>query len=117
MLAVGLGQVFVSTSFVAISGVSPSESGLASAVLNVGRQLGGSIGIAVMGTIATSVSKDQLAGVRLTQEAVNHALTAGFSTGFQLGGLIALAGFVAAIVAVRRPRPAFVVEEVEARVA
>jgi len=117
VLAVGLGQVFVSTSFVAISGVRPSESGLASAVLNVGRQLGGSIGIAVMGTIAASVSKDQLAGVRLTQEAVNHALTAGFSTGFQLGGLIALAGFVAAIVAVRRPRPAFVVEEVEARVA
>jgi len=36
-----------------------------------------------------------------------------------LGGGVAgdLAGFVAAIVAVRRPRPAFVVEEVEARVA
>src|SRR5438445_795428 len=113
VLAVGLGQVFVSTSFVAISGASPSESGLASAVLNVGRQLGGSIGIAVMGTIATGVSKDQLAGVRLTHEAVNHALTAGFSTGFQLGGLIAVAGFVAAIVAVRRPRPAIVMEEVK----
>jgi len=117
VLAVGLGQVFVSTSFVAISGVRPSESGLVSAVLNVGRQLGGSIGIAVMGTIATSVSKDQLAGVRITHETVNHALTAGFSAGFQLGGLIAVAGFVAAIVAVRRPRPAIVMEEVEARVA
>ena len=117
VLALGLGQVFVSTSFVAISGVKPSESGLVSAVLNVGRQLGGSIGIAVMGTIATSVSKDQLAGVRITHETVNHALTAGFSAGFQLGGLIAVAGFVAAIVAVRRPRPAIVMEEVEARVA
>jgi EmrB/QacA subfamily drug resistance transporter/deazaflavin-dependent oxidoreductase (nitroreductase family) len=117
VLAVGLGQVFVSTSFVAISGVKPSESGLASAVLNVGRQLGGSIGIAVMGTIAASVSKDQLAGLRLTHAAVNHALTAGFSAGFQLGGLIALAGFVAAIVAVRRRKPAIVLEEAEAKAA
>ena len=117
VLAVGLGQVFVSTSFVAISGVAPNESGLASAVLNVGRQLGGSIGIAVMGTIAASVTRDQLAGVRLTHVAINHAPTGGFSAGFQLGGLIALAGFVAAAIAVRRQRaaaPAIVEAEVQA---
>jgi EmrB/QacA subfamily drug resistance transporter/deazaflavin-dependent oxidoreductase (nitroreductase family) len=101
VLAVGLGQVFVSTSFVTISGISSSESGIASAVLNVGRQLGGSIGIAVMGTIATSVARDQLEGVRVSHALVDQALTAGFSAGFQLGGFIALLGFVAALTAVR----------------
>ena len=110
VLAVGLGQVFVSTGFVTISGVESSESGIASAVLNVGRQLGGSIGIAVMGTIATGVARDQLAGVRVTHALVNHALTGGFSAGFQLGGFIALAGFVAAATAVRRRRAMPVVE-------
>ncbi len=60
-LSVGLGMVFVSTSVVAISGVKPSESGLASALLNVGRQLGGSLGIAVLGTVAVTVTKNQLA--------------------------------------------------------
>ena len=117
VLAVGLGQVFVSTSFVAISGISPSESGLASAVLNVGRQLGGSIGIAVMGTIATSITKDQLAGARITHAALNHALTGGFSAGFQVGGLIALIGFAAAIIAVRRPGATAVFEEAQVQVA
>ena len=49
VLAIGLGMAFVSTSVTAISGVQPNESGLASALLSVGRQLGGSLGIAIMG--------------------------------------------------------------------
>jgi EmrB/QacA subfamily drug resistance transporter/deazaflavin-dependent oxidoreductase (nitroreductase family) len=107
VLAVGLGMAFVSTSVVAISGVQPSESGLASALLNVGRQLGGSLGIAVMGTIATTVTRNQLATGRITHSAVNNALTAGFSSAFEIAGVIAVAGFVIALVAVRhRESPA-----------
>jgi hypothetical protein len=97
VLAVGLGMAFVSTSVVAISGVKPNESGLASALLNSGRQLGGSLGIAIMGTIAATVTRDQLA----TGTAVNSALTAGFTSAFQLAGLLAIAGFAAALIAVR----------------
>ena len=102
VLSIGLGQVFVSTGLVAITGVAPTESGLVSALLNVGRQLGGSLGIALMGTIATTVAKDQLSIGRPTHAAINEALTAGFSAAFELGGLIALAGFVTAFVLVRR---------------
>ena len=105
VLAIGLGQVFVSTSMTAIAGVRSDESGVVSAVLNVGRQLGGSIGIALMGTLATSVARDSLVGVRPTHAAIDVALTHGFSASFQLAGLIALIGFAAAISAVRRPRP------------
>jgi EmrB/QacA subfamily drug resistance transporter len=101
VLAIGLGMAFVSTSVTAISGVQPNESGLASALLNVGRQLGGSLGIAIMGTIATTVTRNQLATGRLTHSAVNTALTAGFSTAFEVAGAIAIAGFLTALVAVR----------------
>jgi EmrB/QacA subfamily drug resistance transporter len=101
VLAVGLGMAFVSTSVTAISGVQPNESGLASALLNVGRQLGGSLGIAIMGTIATTVTRNQLATARVTHAVVNSALTAGFSTAFQVAGAIAIAGFVIALVTVR----------------
>jgi MFS family permease len=101
VLAVGLGMAFVSTSVVAISGVEPHESGLASALLNVGRQLGGSLGIAIMGTIATTVTRNQLATGSPTHAAFNQALTAGFSSAFQVAGLFAIAGFAAALVAVR----------------
>jgi len=106
VLAIGLGMAFVSTSVTAISGVQPNESGLASALLNVGRQLGGSLGIAIMGTIATTVTRDQLATTRFSPAALNHALTAGFSSAFEVAGLIALAGFVVALVAVRHRQAA-----------
>ena len=118
VLAIGLGMAFVSTSVTAISGVQPNESGLASALLNVGRQLGGSLGIAIMGTIATKVTGNQLATGPFTHAAVNRALTTGFSAAFEIAGLIALAGFVTALVAVRhRQSPAIAGPSVEVEVA
>jgi hypothetical protein len=118
VLAAGLGMAFVSTSVIAIAGVQPNESGLASALLNVGRQLGGSLGIAIMGTIATTVTRNQLATAPFTHSAVNRALTAGFSSAFEVAGLIALAGFVTALVAVRhRQTPAAVAPIMETEVA
>jgi EmrB/QacA subfamily drug resistance transporter len=107
VLAIGLGMAFVSTSATAISQVNANESGLASALLNVGRQLGGSLGIAIMGTVAATVSRNQLAAGPFTRAAVNSALTAGFSSAFEVAGLFAIFGFVAALVAVRhRQAPA-----------
>jgi len=110
ILAIGLGMGFVSTSVTAISAVNPTETGLASALLNVGRQLGGSLGIAIMGTVATTVSRNQLATGRITHAAVNSALTAGFSTAFEVAGLIAIFGFVAVLVAVRHRQASAAVE-------
>ena len=114
VLAIGLGMAFVSTSVTAISGVNPNESGLASALLNVGRQLGGSLGIALMGTVAATMSRNQLAAGPLTHAAVNRALTSGFSSAFEVAGLFAIGGFVAALVAVRhRQVSAAISHEVE----
>jgi hypothetical protein len=100
--SIGLGMAFVSTSVTAISGVQPNESGLASALLNVGRQLGGSLGIAIMGAVATTVTRNQLATGPSDHAAVNRALTAGFSSAFEIAGVIAIAGFLTALVAVRQ---------------
>ncbi|MHB8612059.1 MAG: hypothetical protein ACYDAL_06470 [Candidatus Dormibacteraceae bacterium] len=67
----------------------------------MGRQLGGSLGIAIMGTVAATVSRAQLTTGPITHAAVNRALTAGFSSAFQIGGVIAIGGFLAALIAVR----------------
>jgi EmrB/QacA subfamily drug resistance transporter len=104
VLSVGLGMVFLSTSVITVSGVKPGESGVASAVLNVGRQLGGSLGIAVLGVVAETVARGQLANGPRTQVAVNHALAAGYAMAFEVASLIAFAGFVIALVAVRDHR-------------
>jgi EmrB/QacA subfamily drug resistance transporter len=108
VLSVGLGLIFFPTTVVAVSGAARHESGLASAVLNVSQQLGGSIGLAVLGTIAAGVTRDQLVNVRPTHAAIGQALTAGFTTAFEIGVFVALAGFVLAmlVIRVRRQQPA-----------
>ncbi|MDQ1730247.1 MAG: hypothetical protein QOK10_406, partial [Pseudonocardiales bacterium] len=55
--ATGLAMVFVTLTVVAVTKVSDTDTGLASALLNVGQQIGGSIGLAVLATAATSATK------------------------------------------------------------
>ncbi len=47
-------------------GVAPQDAGVASATLNVGQQLGGSIGTALLNTIATSATASYLVGLHLS---------------------------------------------------
>src|SRR5260370_30208116 len=110
ILSVGLGLIFFPTTLIAVSGASPRESGLASAVLNVSQQLGGSIGVALLGTVAAGVTKSHLVNVRPTHELVSRAVTAGFTTTFEIGALIALAGFVLTMLVIRAPAPGPVAE-------
>jgi len=117
LIAVGMGNIFVPLTLMAVSGATPAESGLASALLNVGQQIGGSIGIALLGTVAATTTRNQLAGIQPTHAAVNHALAAGYGSGFLLAAAIALLGFVIAVSVFRRargPRTAAVVEETAA---
>jgi EmrB/QacA subfamily drug resistance transporter len=104
LIAVGMGNIFVPLTLMAVAGSTPAESGLASALLNVGQQIGGSIGIALLGTIAATATKNQLAGVLPTHAAVNHALAAGYGAGFQVAFAIALFGFAVALAVFRPPR-------------
>ena len=55
--ATGLAMVFVTLTVVAVTKVTDTDTGLASALLNVGQQIGGSIGLAVLATAATSATK------------------------------------------------------------
>jgi EmrB/QacA subfamily drug resistance transporter len=60
LLAVGMGCLFVPLTSVAVSQVANTDAGLASALLNVGQQVGGALGLSVMttvfGTAATNYS-------------------------------------------------------------
>jgi sugar phosphate permease len=104
-LSFGLGLIFVSTTIVAVAGVSPRESGLSSALLNVGQQLGGSLGLAVLGTVAATVSRNELANrVPPTHALINQAVTAGYRSAFAISAAIALVGFLIAV-AVIKGRP------------
>ena len=55
VIAAGLGLLFVPLTLVAMSKVADAESGVAASLRNTGQQVGGSIGLAVLGTVAWTV--------------------------------------------------------------
>src|SRR3954470_5511973 len=57
--ATGVALVFVTLTVVAVTKVTDTDTGLASALLNVGQQIGGSIGLAVLATAFTSAAKSE----------------------------------------------------------
>jgi EmrB/QacA subfamily drug resistance transporter len=56
VMAFGMGLVFVPVNNTALMGVAPSDAGVASALINSTQQVGGSIGTALLNTIATTVT-------------------------------------------------------------
>lgn len=106
-LGAGMALIFVPLSLMVVSGAHSRELGLASALLNVGQQVGGSIGLALLGTVAVTVTKNQLQTGPLAHPAVTHAVVAGYSAALQVSTLITLIGFVIALLVFRsRPEPA-----------
>jgi EmrB/QacA subfamily drug resistance transporter len=110
----GLGMLFVPLSLVGMSKVAEADTGVASSLLNVGQQVGGSIGLAVLGTVAWSAvtnsfrSQVAAAGHHLSaaQQAAmqNHALATGFSKGFLVSAGISLAALVITLITIRLRR-------------
>ena len=105
-LGAGIALIFVPLSLIVISGTQTRELGLASALLNVGQQVGGSIGLALLGTIAATVTKNQLQGAPPTPAVITHAVVAGYSAALEVSTAIILIGFVIAVLVIRRrPQP------------
>jgi EmrB/QacA subfamily drug resistance transporter len=106
-IGTGLGLLFVPLSLVALARVGEADSGVASSLLNAGRQVGASIGLAVLGTVAWTVVADDArahgaaARTAFRQTAYQHALAAGFDRAFLVASGIALLLLVIAIAAVR----------------
>ncbi|RKE21130.1 MFS transporter [Streptomyces sp. TLI_171] len=61
LLGLGLGLIFMPTMNLATLGVAPQETGAAAAIINSAQQVGGSIGTALLNTIAASVTATYLA--------------------------------------------------------
>ena len=70
-------------------GVAEADSGVAASLLNAGRQIGGSIGLAVLGTVAWTVVADTARADAWRAAAYRHALTAGFDRAFLVSAAIA----------------------------
>jgi EmrB/QacA subfamily drug resistance transporter len=98
LATIGFGTAFVPVMIVAVQGVAPEESGLASGLVNTSRLIGGTLGLAVFSTLAASYTSSQAdAGVNAAS-----ALTDGFQLAFLLSALTTLAGAVVVATLLRR---------------
>lgn len=111
LLGLGMGCLFVPLTVTAVAGVAPQETGLASALLNSGQQIGGAIGLAVFGTIATRAAEDrasELAGSTTLSAAqiARDSFVRGQSVAFSAAIVSVALALVVAITLIRVPRPA-----------
>ena len=101
LLGIGGGLAFPSLAVLAMARTTPSDSGLASGLIQTTAQVGGALGLAVLATLSTSRTGDLLGQ--------GQAITPALSGGFHLAWAVATGlAFVSLIVAatVLRPEPA-----------
>ena len=116
LLGAGLGLLFVPIPLVGLTKVNTGDTGVASSLVNVGQQVGGAIGLAIVGTVAWSAFASHLqsaaaaaahAGAHpsaaqaaaLQTHIYHHALAAGFSRGYLVSaGMLALIIVIALLV-------------------
>ncbi len=60
VIAIGMGFIFMSTTNVALVGISKDDSGVASAMVNTTQQVGGSLGTALLSTFALTATTNYL---------------------------------------------------------
>jgi EmrB/QacA subfamily drug resistance transporter len=104
LIATGMGLVFVPITLTAVGGVANEDSGIASAMLNVCQQVGGTIGLSALVTVFSAASRHDIKANRGTLSGAalaQHAFTHGADMAFRAGAIFALFGLVAALLLIR----------------
>ncbi|MFB7496220.1 MFS transporter [Streptomyces sp. NPDC056161] len=103
---VGLGLVMPPAMQLATGGVAAEDAGVASATVNAMQQVGGSIGTALLNTLAASAATDYLAGRDATSKAVQaQATIESYTTAFWWSAGLFAVGALIALFLFRRGAP------------
>jgi EmrB/QacA subfamily drug resistance transporter len=86
LLTLGAGLVFPAMTVAATTGVSRADSGLASGLVNTSRQVGGSLGLAALVTLAA----DHTSSLVAAGQSLPLATTGGFAYGIAAGAAVAV---------------------------
>jgi EmrB/QacA subfamily drug resistance transporter len=101
LITFGLGLSFTPITVAATAGIRREESGLASGIVNTMRQIGGSLGLAILATIAAQRTLELISPVSRSGPALRYlgtAVTAGYTRGFAIGAIFAVAAAAAALI-------------------
>lgn len=94
IIGFGIVMTLVSVTIAATAGISDSEQGMASGLLNTSQQIGAALGLAILVAVSTARTEAVLASLGDAADAQQSALTAGFgaaltgSAGFVIAGVL-----------------------------
>jgi EmrB/QacA subfamily drug resistance transporter len=98
VLGIGFGLSVAPAFSTGTLGLTPRDAGVGSAALNTAQQVGGSIGTALLNTLAASAATSYLVGRAFTPANVQAALLHSYTTAFLWSASIFVAGAVVAFV-------------------
>ena len=95
IMSSGMALVFIPLTSTSLHAVSSHDSGVASAMVNTSQQIGGSLGTALLNTIAATASTTYIASHQsMGKLAVPFGLVHGFTQSFKVGALLLTLGAV-----------------------
>jgi len=100
--SVGMGMAFVTLSSTALIGVHPEDAGVASALVNSTQQTGGSLGAALINTIATTATASYVATHGTSPTALTTGAIHGYTSAFTFSAVVLTVAAAAAFALVRR---------------
>ena len=105
LVGLGMGLVMAPALNYATHEVNAADAGVASATANTAQQVGGSIGVAVLNTVATSATAGYLATRPRSPLELREGLVRGFTHGFTTAAVILAVGALLAGVVMNTGRP------------
>jgi EmrB/QacA subfamily drug resistance transporter len=129
VFAAAAGLIFVPLTMTLVAGIADEDAGIASSMFNAGQQVGGAVGLAVIGSVAWTVVNHHVinslslasggraaatthaAVARPDSQIYSHALSAGVTAALTLGAFATLLALVVTLVTIRvnrddlRPSP------------
>ncbi|MGN6793544.1 MAG: MFS transporter [Streptosporangiaceae bacterium] len=111
VFAATAGLIFVPLTMILVAGISDENAGIASSMFNAGQQVGGAIGLAVIGSVAwtivndharTGIARAAAAGSRVPIRQIHAlALSAGVTAALTIGAAATLLALAVTLVTIR----------------
>jgi EmrB/QacA subfamily drug resistance transporter len=111
VMGLGLGLVFAPAMSTATLGVDRADAGVASALVNTGQQIGGSIGTALLSTLAASAASRFAAGRSPSAELAQLSAVHGYTTAFLWSAAIFAIGALVSWALLSRGAPEVATDE------
>jgi EmrB/QacA subfamily drug resistance transporter len=105
VIGLGVGFIFAPAYNTATLGVEPHDAGVASALVNTSQQIGGSVGTALLNTLAASAATTFMVGKAATALNQKIANVHSYTTAFNVSAFIFLGGAVIAGLILRSGAP------------